>query len=229
MVNHKVITNLMRSQMPTPNETQAVNLLRRLRADSTRQEAEKSAKALIGRIQAQGATLTVQGVLHTALAANPDQDVLAAVQAMAEQIAHAEACNAQVQRLFDAAAAAEEIRLAPIDAGCTKRLEEIQELLDEAQRDYKAKLLNQDFAERRLKTYTDKGLVRHEIEALGIPFPEPRSDQAKIEERNQWGFELQEVTQRLTGERDTIIRFKRTRNENGLPAAVLALVEGSKP
>lgn len=213
--------------MPTPNETQAVNLLRRLRADPLRAEAEKAAKALIEQIRAQGANLTVHGVLHTALAAHPDQDVFTAVQSMAKQIAHAEACNSEAQRIFKAAAAAEEIRLAPIDAACAKRGDEIQELLEAAHRDYRSKISNQDAPERRWRAYADKGLTSDEIKALGIPEPDHGRD--FVAERNQWGVELEQAIQPLITERDTIIRFRRSRNENALPPSVLALVEGSKP
>lgn len=73
--------------MTNPNQTQAINLLRRLRSDSTRPEAEEAAKALIGQIQAQGAMLTVKGVLRTAVAASPNDDASTAVQKMTEQVA----------------------------------------------------------------------------------------------------------------------------------------------
>jgi hypothetical protein len=212
--------------MPNPNHTQAVNLLRRLRADSTRQEAEKAAKALIEQIRAHGASLTIQGVVRTALASHPDHDAITAVQRMAQEIAHAGASNSEVQRLFNAAAAAEEIRLGPFDAACAKRGDEIQNLLEAAHLDYRSKIMSQDFEERRYKSYTDKGLVLHEIAALGIPAPVTRSDEEKRNERNAWGFELEQTTQALTTERDAITRFKYSRNENALPASVLALVEG---
>ena len=212
--------------MPTPNQVQAANLLRRLRADTTRQEAEKAAKALIEQIRAQGANLTVQGVLQTALAAHPDQDAFSAVQSMAQEIARAIASNSEVQRLFSAAEASEEQRLAPYDAACEKRTTEIQELLDAAQRNYRSKIMNQDATERRWRRYVDKGLSRDEI--LKLEIPEPNKDRDFVAERNAWGFELEETTQALTSERDAIHRFQQARSENALPASVLSLVEGAK-
>jgi hypothetical protein len=212
--------------MPNPNQVQAINLLRRLRADSTRQEAEKAAKALIEQIRAHGASLTVQGVVRTALASHPDQDAFSAVQTMAQEIALAGASNSEVQRLFNAAADAEEIRLGPFDAACAKRGDEIQNLLEAAHLDYRSKLLGQDRLERLWKSYADKGLTRDEILKLQIPEPIPGRD--FVAERNAWGFELEQTTQALTTERDAITRFKYSRNENALPASVLALVGGEK-
>lgn len=213
--------------MPTPNQVQAVNLLRRLRADTTRQEAEKAAKALIEQIRAQGASLTVQGVLQTALAAHPDQDAFSAVQSMAQDVKRVQANDLTLKSIFDAAEASEEQRLVPVDAACSTRLAQIQDAIEGAHRDHRSKILNQDFAERRYKIYTDKNLLAHEIAALGIPAPVNRSDEEKRDERNAWGFELEQTTQALTSERDAIHRFKQTRNENALPQSVLALVEGA--
>ena len=212
--------------MPSPNETQAINLTRRLRADSTRREAEKAANALIEQIRAQGANLTVQGVVRTALAAHPDQDAFSAVEIMAQEIAHASASNSEVQRLFNAAAAAEEIRFANIDRACAKRVAEIQEQLEAAHRDYRSKILNQDAVELRWRRYVDKGLSREEI--LKMEIPEPNPDRDFVTERNAWGRELESVTSGLLEERDTIQAFKTSRNENALPETVLALVEGGK-
>ena len=212
--------------MPSPNETQAINLTRRLRGDSTRREAEKAANALIEQIRAQGANLTVQGVVRTALAAHPDQDACSAVEIMAQEIAHASASNSEVQRLFNAAAAAEEIRFANIDRACAKRVAEIQEQLEAAHRDYRSKILNQDAVERRWRRYVDKGLSREEI--LKMEIPEPNPDRDFVTERNAWGRELESVTSGLLEERATIQAFKTSRNEKALPETVLALVEGGK-
>jgi hypothetical protein len=170
--------------------------------------------------------LTVQGVVRTALASYPDHDAFSAVQTMAQEIARAGASNSEVQRLFNAAADAEEIRLGPFDAACAKRGDEIQNLLEAAHLDYRSKLLGQDRLERLWKSYADKGLTRDEILKLQIPEPIPGRD--FVAERNAWGFELEQTTQALTTERDAITRFKYSRNENALPASVLALVGGEK-
>lgn len=209
--------------MPSPNENQAVYLLRRLRADTTRQEAEKAAKALIEQIRAQGAELTIEGVLRTALASHPDQDAFSAVQIMAQEIARAGASNSEVQRLFSAAVAKEEQRLAPFDEACAIRLEQIKDAIDQAHRVHREKILGQDRDERRWKSYTDKGLSREEILKLEIREPNPNRD--FLAERNQWAAEFKQTIQALTSERDAIYRFKNTRYERALPESVLALVE----
>ena len=209
--------------MQGPNQVQAVNLLRRVRADPLRPEAEKAAKALIGKIQWLASGMTVQGVIRVAISQHPEAGVFAAIERLGQDVERAQANEGTLKAIFDAAEASEEQRLAPFDAACAKRLEEIQTLLEAAHRDYRSKILNQDFPERRYKTYTDKGLTAAEIAAVGIP--EPIRGRDFVAERNQWGLELEQTTQPLNSERDAILRFKHTRNESALPGSVLALVE----
>lgn len=209
-----------------PNETQAVNLLRRLRADPLRREAEKAAKNLIGKLQGVAMGLTVQGVMRAAIARHPDAGVFAAIERMTQQVDDSQAADEQMQQIFDVAEALEEQRFAPLDAACKKRVEEIGDLLGEAQRDYRSKIMNQEAPEKRWKSYVDRGLTTDEIKKLGIP--EPVYGRDLVAERNQWGFELEQTTQPLITARDAIIRVKYTRNETALPGSVLALVEGEK-
>lgn len=213
--------------MTNPNQTQAINLLRRLRADSTRPEAEKAAKALIGQIQAQGAMLTVKGLVRTAVAASPNDDASTAVKKMAAQVAMSFSQNAEVQRIFNDAANLEEVRLAPFDAACAQRDAEIKELLEAAHGGYRLRIMNQDLPERRWQSYVVKGLTTAEIKALNIP--EPVHGRDLVAERNAWGFELEQVTQTLKAERAALEDFKHSRNENALPAWMLALVQAKGP
>lgn len=212
--------------MPSPNETQAVHLLRRQRADPLLPEAQKAAKALVNRIQGVALGMTVQSVMRVAIAQHPEAGVFAAIERMAQDMERAQANDVTLKAIFDAAEASEEQRLATFDAACAKRIEEIQTLLDAAQLDYRSKLLGQDRLERIWKSYTDKGLMRDEILKLQIPEPIPGRD--FVAERNAWGFELEKTIQPLTTERDAILCFKQTRNETALPATVHALVEGEK-
>lgn len=212
--------------MPNPNEIQAVNLLRRLRADPSHPEAKKAAKALIEKIQGVALTLTVPGVLQAAIARHPDAGAPDAIERMNAEVDRAQQADAELQRIFAAAIALEEQRLAPYDAACAKRGEEIQELLIEAQRAYRSKIMNQDLVERRYKSFIDKGLTANEIKELGIPAPIHGRD--FVAERNAWGFELEQTTQPLIAERDVILRFKNSRNEQALPPSVLAMLEGGK-
>lgn len=209
--------------MQGPNQVQAVNLLRRVRADPLRPEAEKAAKALIEKIQGVSLGMSVQGVIRVAISQHPEAVVFAAIERLGQDVERAQANEGTLKAIFDAAEASEEQRLAPFDAACAKRVEEIQTLLEAAYRDYRSKILNQDFPERRYKSYVDKGLTAAEIKALSIP--EPIYGRDFVAERNQWGFELDQTIQPLTTERDAILRFKHTRNENALPGSVLAMVE----
>jgi hypothetical protein len=214
--------------MPNPNQVQAVNLLRRLRANPARQEAQKAAQALVEKVQGVALALTSQAVLQIAIARHPDETISDALALLDLEVDHSREQSRQLQAVFADAIKSEEQRLAPFDAACAKRGDEIQKLLEAAHLDYRSKIKHQDAAERRYKIYTNKGLLRHEIAALGIPAPVNRSDEEKRNERNAWGCELEQFTQALTSERDAILDFKRTRNENALPATVLALLEGEK-
>lgn len=212
--------------MPSPNETQAQNILRRIAQDPTRIEAQEAAKALIDQIRGIAQGLTVESVLHVACTESQGDDSLTAVMRMDRKVVDAHAADLVFREIFKAARQAEEQRLAPYDAACAKRGEEIQELLNEAQREYRSKILNQDLVERRWRSYVEKGLTANEIKALNIP--EPIHGRDFVAERNAWGFELEQTTQALTTERNAILRFKYSRNENALPDSVLAMVEGAK-
>lgn len=209
--------------MQGPNQVQAENLLRRVRADPLFPEAQESAKALIEKIQGVALGMTAQGVVRVAISQHPEAGVFAAIERLGQDVERAQANEGTLKAIFDAAEASEEQRLAPFDAACAKRIEEIQMLLETAQRNYRSLILNQDLPERRYKSYVDKGLTVDEIKALGIPQPTYGRD--FVAERNQWGFELDQTIQPLTTERDAILRFKHTRNENALPGSVLAMVE----
>lgn len=210
--------------MQGPNQVQAVNLLRRVRADPLLPEAQESAKALIEKIQGVALGMTVQGVIRVAISQHPEAGVFAAIERLGQDVERAQANEGTLKAIFDAAEVSEEQRLAQFDQACAKRIEEIQMLLEAAYRDYRSKIMNQDFPERRYKSYVDKGLTAAEIKGLSIP--EPIYGRDFVAERNQWGFELDQTIQPLTTERDAILRFKHTRNENALPGSVLALVEG---
>ena len=208
--------------MQGPNQVQAVNLLRRVRADPLRPEAEKAAKALIEKIQGVALGMTVQGVIRVAISYHPEAGVFAAIERLGQDVERAQANEGTLKAIFDAAEVSEEQRLAPFDVACAKRGDEIQELLKAAHRDYRSKISNQDAPERRWRAYADKGLTSDEIKARGIPEPDHGRD--FVAERNQWGVELEQTIQPLITERDTIIRFRYSRNENALPASMLALV-----
>lgn len=212
--------------MQGPNETQAINLTRRVRADPLRPEAEKAAKALIEKIQGVALGLTVQGVIRVAISQHPDAGVFAAIERLGQEVEHAQANEGTLKAIFDAAEASEEQRLAPFDAACAMRVEEIQALLEAAHLDYRSKIMNQDLPERRYKSYVARGLTADEIKALDVPAPNYGRD--FVAERNQWGFELEQTTQALTTERDAIQQFKHSRNEQALPDSVLALVQTQK-
>jgi hypothetical protein len=212
--------------MPSPNQVQAINLLRRLRADSTRQEAEKAAQAIVEKVQGVALALTAQAVLQTAIASYPDETISNALTRLGAEVDHSREQDRQLQAIFADAIKSEEQRLAPFDTTCTTRLAQIRAEIDQAHRDHRSKLLGQDRDERRWMSYTDKGLSREEILKLEIPEPNPNRD--FLAERNQWATELEQTTRALTTERETIQRFKYSRNENALPATVLALVEGEK-
>lgn len=209
--------------MQGPNETQAINLTRRLRADPLLPEAQEAAKALIGKIQGAALGMTVQGVMRVAIWQHPEAGVFAAIERLGQDVERAQANEGTLKSIFDAAEVSEEQRLAPFDAACAKRIKEIQTLLEAAHLDHRSKIMNQDLPERRYRSYVNKGLTAAEIKALDIP--EPNYGRDFVAERNQWGFELEQATQVLTTERDAILRFKHSRNENALPASVLALVE----
>lgn len=209
--------------MQGPNQVQAVNLLRRVRADPLRPEAEKAAKALIEKIQGVALGMTVQGVIRVAISHHPEAGVFAAIERLVQDVERAQANESTLKAIFDAAEASEEQRLTPFDCACAQRVDEIQQLLESAHRDYRSKIMLQDLPEKRYKSFADKGLTAVEIKALGIP--EPTYGRDFVAERNQWGFELEQTTRALTTERDAILRFKHTRNENALPPLVLALVE----
>ena len=210
--------------MQGPNQVQAVHLLRRVRADPQLAEAEKAGKALIEKIQGVALRMTVQGVIRDAISQHPEAGVFAAIERLGQDVKRAQANEGTLKAIFDAAEASEAQRLAPFDAACAKRVEDIQGLLEAAQRDYRSKIMNQDLPERRYKMYADRGLTAAEIKALNIP--EPNYDRDYVAERNAWGFELDQTIQPLIAERDAIIHFRRSRNENALPGSVLALVEG---
>ena len=210
--------------MQGPNQVQAVHLLRRVRADPQLAEAEKAAKALIEKIQGVALRMTVQGVIRDAISQHPEAGVFAAIERLGQDVKRAQANEGTLKAIFDAAEASEAQRLAPFDAACAKRVEDIQGLLEAAQRDYRSKIMHQDLPERRYKMYADRGLTAAEIKALDIP--EPNYDRDYVAERNAWGFELDQTIQPLIAERDAIIHFRRSRNENALPGSVLALVEG---
>ncbi len=212
--------------MANANETQAQNILRRIAQDPTRIEAQKAAKALIDQIRGIAQGLTVESVLHVACAESQDDDSLTAVMHLDRKVVDAHAADLAFREIFKVAHQAEEQRLAPFDAACTKRIEAIQALLEAAHLDYRSKILNQDFPERRYKSYVDKGLTAAEIKALDIP--EPIHGRDFVAERNQWGFELEQVTRQLTTERDTLEAFKHSRNEKALPDSVLGLVQTQK-
>lgn len=212
--------------MPTPNQVQGINLLRRQRADPLLPEAQKAAKALVNRIQGVALGMTVQSVMRVAIAQHPEAGVFAAIERMAQDMERAQANDVTLKAIFDAAEASEEQRLAPFDAACTTRLAQIQDELDQCNRGHRSKLLGQDRVERRWREYVLKGLTADEIKALGIP--EPIYDRDFVAERNQWANELEQITRALISERGEIHRFKHTRNENALPANVLEMVEGAK-
>jgi hypothetical protein len=212
--------------MANANATQAQNILRRIAQDPTRIEAQKAAKALIDQIRGIAQGLTVESVLHVACAESQDDDSLTAVMRLDRKVVDAHAADLAFREIFKAAHQAEEQRLAPFDAACAKRGDEIQKLLEAAHLDYRSKILNQDFPERRYKSYVDKGLTAAEIKALDIP--EPIHGRDFVAERNQWGFELEQVTRQLTTERDTLEAFKHSRNEKALPDSVLGLVQTQK-
>lgn len=155
--------------MPSPNETQAVNLLRRQRTDPLRPEAQKAAKALVNRIQGVALAMTAQSVMRVAIAQHPEAGVFAAIERMAQDMERAQANDVTLKAIFDAAEASEEQRLAPFDAACTTRLEQIQDELEQAHRDHRSKILGQDRLERLWKSYTDKGLTRDEIRSWKSP------------------------------------------------------------
>jgi hypothetical protein len=212
--------------MPNPNQIQALNLLRRLRADPACEDARKAAQAIVEKVQGVALALTAQAVLQTAIASYPDESIRDALKRLGEEVDHSRRQDRQLQAFFADAIKSEEQRLAPFDAACTTRLAQIQDAIDEAHRDHRSKILGQDREERRWRVYANRGLSIEEIKALGIN--PPNYDRDLIAERNAWAIELKQNTQALTTERDAIHRFKHTRNENALPQSVLALVEGAK-
>ena len=135
--------------MPSPNHTQAVNLLRRQRADPLLPEAQKAAKALVNRIQGVALAMTAQSVMRVAIAQHPEAGVFAAIERMAQDMERAQANEGTLKAIFDAAEASEEQRLAQIDAACAKRGEEIQKLLEAAHHDYRSKIMSPPSIERR--------------------------------------------------------------------------------
>jgi hypothetical protein len=209
--------------MPSPNQIQAINLLRRVRSDPMREEAKKAAQAIVDKVQGVALDLTPQRILQTAIASFPDETISDALARLSAEVDRSRDQDRQLQAFFAAAHQAEEQRLAPIDAACAIRMEQIQVLLEATQKDYRSKIMTQDATECRWRRYVDKGLSREEILKLEIPEPTPGRD--FMAERNEWGRELEQTTQALTSERDAIHRFRRTRNENALPQSVLALVE----
>lgn len=210
--------------MASPNETQAQNILRRIAQDPTRIEAQKAAKALIDQIRGIAQGLTVESVMHVACTESQDDDSLTAVMRLDRKVVDAHAADLAFREIFKAARQAEEQRLAPFDAACAMRVEEIQKLLEAAQLDYRSKIMTQDMPERRYRSYVARGLTAAEIKALDIP--EPTYGRDFVAERNQWGFELEQTIQPLITERDVIQQFKHSRNEQALPDSVLALVAG---